>query len=252
MIMEIEPFDDGYEEIYISEPDPSESDDQDGSDEYDEVLYEDADEDTEEILEEEEGTYLEDTGEDVLLGEGADVEDTGLHERIDSLLEQISTERDYGSMGDYYIKEIGCYVYPNADVFGHFVDAEMEGAAWIEASNGCYVPVEYIEDYEAYISSSTGADEGLEELPDVSEEELSPVTVDDLMGLQDLLLDMAERDIAYQESVTAYMDASAETMEGMTFQLTIISCVLVVLCVFLALISGNRIANTFFERMRVG
>lgn len=252
MTMGFESFEDDYEENYVSEPQPSEGDDQEGSEEYDEVLYEDVDENTEDISEGEEGTDLEDTGEDALLGEGADAEGTGLHERIDSFLEQISTGRDYGSMGDYYIKEIGCYVYPNADVFGHFVDAEMEGAAWTEASNGCYVPVEYIEDYEAYISGSTGADEGLEELPDASEEERPSVSVDDLMVLQGILSDMAERDIVYQESVTAYMDASAETIEGMTFQLTIISCVLVVLCVFLALIAGNRIANTFFERMRVG
>lgn len=246
MIMEFESFENDYEESYIPESDPSEDESQEGADSYDGDLYENAGEDTEDHSDEQEGTDLEDTE------EGSDAEDADLQERIDSLLEQISTGRDYGSMGDYYIKEIGCYVYPNVDVFGYFVDAEMEGAAWSEASNGCYVPVEYIEDYEAYISNSTGTDEGLEGLPEVAEEEEPAVTMEDLVELRGILEDMAEREAVYQESVIAYMDASAEIMEGMTFQLSIISCVLVVICVFLALIAGNRIADTFFGRMRVG
>ncbi len=246
MTMEFESFENDYEESYISESDSSEVDSQEGSEEYDGDPYEDAGEDTADHSDDEqEGTDLEDTE------ERTDAEDANLQERIDSLLEQISTERDYGSMGDYYIKEIGCYVYPNADVFGYFVDAEMEGAAWAEASNGCYVPVEYIEDYEAYISNSTGTDEGLEGLPEVPEEE-APAVNEDLAELLGILEDMSERETVYQESVIAHMDAYAETMEGMTFQLSIISCVLVVICVFLALIAGNRIADTFFGRMRVG
>lgn len=227
-----------------------------------EIYYEDGQEhmegypeDSYEDTEGESEGYDEDTGEGASaetlqedVGEGAE---SDLHERIDTLLEQISTEKDYGSMGDYYIKEIGCYVYPDADVYGHFVDMETEGAGWAEASNGCYVKVEYLEDYEAYISGSTGTDEGsgegLEELP-----EEPAVTVEDITGLKQCLDSIYEQDGIFYTAVTMHMEQTDAVMSDISSKLSIISCVLIVICVFLALIAGNCIANTFFDRMRVG
>lgn len=183
-----------------------------------------------------------------------DIEDSGtdLHERLDVLLEQLSTEKDYGSMGDYYIKEIGCYVYPDADVFGYFVDMETEGAGWTEASNGCYVRVEYLEDYETYISGGTGMDEGPEEQEGQEEQEGPVLTVEDIAGLRQDINSIYEQDSIFYTAVTTHMEETDAVLSDISSKLTIISCVLVVLCVFLALIAGNRIANTFFDRMRVG
>lgn len=183
-----------------------------------------------------------------------DIEDSGtdLHERLDVLLEQLSTEKDYGSMGDYYIKEIGCYVYPDADVFGNFVDMETEGAGWTEASNGCYVRVEYLEDYEAYISGSTGMDEGQEEQEGQEVPEEPVLSVEDIAGLKADINSIYEQDSIFYTAVVMHMEETDAVLSDISSKLTIISCVLVVLCVFLALIAGNRIANTFFDRMRVG
>lgn len=229
-----------------------------------EIYYDDVQEQTEYTedsysdTEGESGGYEEDTGEEsheeTLQEDVGEGEETDLHERIDSLLEQISTERDYGSMGDYYIKEIGCYAYPDADVFSHFVDMEAEGAGWAEASNGCYVRVEYLEDYESYISGSTGTDdgsgEGLEELPEEQEEPV--LTVEDITGLKQCLDSIYEQDSIFYEAVTMHMEQTDAVMSDISSKLSIISCVLIVICVFLALIAGNCIANTFFDRMRVG
>lgn len=215
-------------------------------------------EDSYEDTEGESDGYEEDTDEGSLEevpqeDEGLDKESgSDLHERLDVLLEQLSTEKVYGSMGDYYIKEIGCYVYPDADVFGHFVDTEIEGAGWTEASNGCYVRVEYLEDYESYISDSTGMDEGAEEQEGLEEPEAPVLTTEDIAGLKQDINSIYEQDSIFYTAVTMHIEETDAVLSDISSKLTIISCVLVVLCVFLALIAGNRIANTFFDRMRVG
>lgn len=223
---------------------------QDGSGEYTEDYQEEI---PEELEEDHEETLVEDSQDGISDETGPDV--TDINERIDSLLEQIGYEKDYGTIGDYYIKEIGCYVYPNTAVFGRFVDAEAEGAGWTEASNGCYVPVEYIEDYESYISRYSAGDPVDENGEDGEDEEIQAdpsVSLEDFNGLKDIMLGMADQDAVFYESVTAYMEADIQAREGLSFQLSVISCVIVVICLFLALMAGNRFADIFFNRMRLG
>lgn len=195
-------------------------------------------------LEETEGSKEESSEEDILEEEEADPGD--LEDRIDDLLDQIGAGQSFGSMGDYFVSAIGCYAFPGEDCFYHFI-SEEERSGWTAASNGCYVPTWSIEAYEAYLSSGS-PEEDTEET-----EQLPPsVSQNDLAGLEETLQAIYEQDAAFHTASVTHMDQTDLALEGINAQLTVISIVLIVLCVFLAIFCGKSFADTFFERMRAG
>lgn len=150
-------------------------------------------------------------------------------------------------MGDYFVPAVGCYAFPGDDCFYHFI-GEEERSGWTAASNGCYVPVGSLEAYETYLSSGSP-----EENTDGEEEQLpSPVSQEDLAGLQETLQAIYEQDAVYYEASVIYMEQTDEALKAIQSQLTVISVVLIVLCVFLAIHCGKSFADTFFNRMRAG
>lgn len=174
--------------------------------------------------------------------------DTGdVGDIIDDLLEQIEAGQSFGSMGDYFVPAVGCYAFPGEDCFYHFI-GEEERSGWIAASNGCYVPVGSLEAYESYLSSgspgeSTEGDE--EQLP-------PPVSQEDLAGIQKTLNAMYQQDAIYYEAVMENNLQRFQDVQEIKGQLTVISVVMIVLCVFLAILCGKSFADTFFNRMRAG
>lgn len=170
-----------------------------------------------------------------------------IEERIDDLLEQIEAGQSFGSMGDYFVPTVGCYAFPGEDCFYHFI-AEEKRSGWTAASNGCYVPVGSLEAYEAYLSSGSP-----EENTEGEEEQLPPpVSQEDLAGLQEILQTIYEHDAVYYTASVMHMEQTDQDLKGIQSQLTVISVVLIVLCVFLAILCGKSFADTFFNRMRAG
>lgn len=202
-------------------------------------------------LEEMEGS-TEESFEEEIKDEGSD--QVGLAEvqdRIDDLLDQIEDGQSYGSMGDYFISAVGCYAFPGEDCFYHFI-SEEERSGWMAASNGCYVPAWSTEFYEAYLSSGL-PDEETEDTEGQEEEQLpSPVSQEDISGLVETLQAVYEQDAVYHTAAVTHMEQTDLALEGINAQLTVISIVLIVLCVFLAILCGKGFADTFFERMRAG
>ena len=191
----------------------------------------------------------EESSEDEILEEGAD--SGGLEDRIDDLLEQIGAGQSYGSMGDYFVSAIGCYAFPGEDCFYHFI-SEEERSGWTAASNGCYVPTWSIEAYEVYLSSSNPDEEDGE--TEASEEEQLPLPVsqEDVSGLGETLQAIYEQDAVYHTAVIMNNQQIDQNFKEIKSQLTVISIVLIVVCVFLAIICGKSFADTFFDRMRAG
>ena len=199
-------------------------------------------------LEETEGSTEESSEEDIP-EEEADPGD--LEDRIDDLLEQIGAGQSYGSMGDYFVSAIGCYAFPGEDCFYHFI-SEGERSGWTAASNGCYVPTWSIEAYEAYLSSSNPDEEDGETEPSEEEQLSPPVSQEDVSGLGETLQAIYEQDAIYHTAAVTHMEQTDLALEGINAQLTVVSIVLIVLCVFLAIFCGKSFADTFFERMRAG
>ena len=175
----------------------------------------------------------------------------GLEDRIDDLLDQIDAGQSYGSMGDYFVSAIGCYAFPGEDCFYHFI-SEEERSGWTTASNGCYVPTWSIAAYEAYLSSSNPDEEDGETEPSEEEQLPSPVSQEDINGLGKTLNAIYQQDAIYHTAMIMNNQQTDQNFKEIKAQLTVISIVLIVLCVFLAISCGKSFADTFFERMRAG
>ena len=176
----------------------------------------------------------------------------GLQERIDNLLDQIGAGQSYGSMGDYYVAEAGCYAFPGDDVFYHFIE-EGARSGWTAATNGCYVPVDSLEVYELYLLSGITDEEDVEgETGEETEPLPSPVTQDDLVTLEGILNGIYAQEETYYQTSILHMETMEKTLTDTQTQLYKISVFLVVTCFFLAFLSGVKLADVFWNRMRAG
>lgn len=182
-------------------------------------------------------------------GVEADPSDQGdIEGRIDDLLDQIGAGQSYGSMGDYYVAEAGCYAFPGEDVLYYFI-AEGDRSGWAAASNGCYVPAGSLDAYEACLASGTPEEdmegEGEEPLP-------PPVTQEDLSGLEEALQAIHGEDAAFYETAILHMETTEKALEHMQSQFFDILLVHMGTCLFLALLCGVIMADVFWKRMRAG
>ena len=168
--------------------------------------------------------------------------------RIDDLLDQIGAGQSYGFMGDYYVAEAGCYAVPGEDVLYYFI-AEGDRSGWAAASNGCYVPVDSLDAYEAYLASGTPE----EDMEGEEQEPLPPpVTQEDLSGLEETLQAIYGEDAVFYETATLHMETTEKALEHMQSQFFDILLVHMGTCLFLALLCGVVMADVFWKRMRAG
>ena len=183
-----------------------------------------------------------------------DQEDQGgqenIEERIDGLLDQIGAGQSFGSMGDYYVAEAGCYAFPGEDVFFHFIDEEAR-SGWPAASNGCYVPAGSLDAYEAYLSTSM-PDEGTEGEVEGQEPLPPPVTQEDLVPLEGILNGIYAQEESYYETSVLHMEASQAALEDIQSYLANLFIIDMVICFFVALLCGVKLADVFWNRMRAG
>ena len=180
-----------------------------------------------------------------------DQEEPGdIEERIDDLLDQIGSGQSFGSMGDYYVAEAGCYAFPGEDVFFHFIDEDAR-SGWTAASNGCYVPADSLDAYEAYLSSGT-PDEGTEEEGEGQEQLPPPVTQEDFVSLEGILNGIYAQEESFYQTSILHMESMEKTLADTQTQLYRTSVFLVVTCFFLAFLSGVKLADVFWSRMRAG
>ena len=174
---------------------------------------------------------------------------------LEEILEALSSTQSYGTMGDYYNMELGCYVFPGYEVYAYFIDIDAVGHEWAEAYDGHWLPVLYLEKYEAYIS---GEEDGEETEP----EEDAPVEVlptetdlqnlETLESVRGLLSVIKENNTAFYQDVREYQ-SEALILQQQTASLTegILYCGITE-CILTGLIAGSFVAHTFFERMRAG
>ena len=211
--------------------------------------------------EEPEETYTEETGDTGYIEEMPEPEvtapepsssDEELQERIDDLLDQIGAGQSYGSMGDYYVAEAGCYAFPGEDVFYYFIE-ESARSGWTSASNGCYVPVDSLEVYELYLLSGITDEEDVEgETGEETEPLPSPVTQDDLVTLEGILNGIYAQEETYYQTSILHMETMERTLTDTQTQLYKTSVFLAVTCFFLAFLCGVKLADVFWSRMRAG
>lgn len=176
----------------------------------------------------------------------------GIHDNpvLNEILETLNGTQNFGTIGDYYLQELGCYVFPNFEVYEFFIDIDAVGHEWTQASDGHYVQLQYLDVYEGY-RAGNGEEEALEVPADVSAE-TEIETLEILESIRGQLSVMKENDTAFYDGMQQYQTELLETeqralafSEG-TLYANIVECVL------LAVIAGTFVAHAFFGRMKGG
>lgn len=187
--------------------------------------------------------------------EGPEAEDVQESPLLEDILEALNGTQNYGTMGDYYNMTLGCYVFPGYEVYEYFIDIDAVGHEWAEASDGHFVPVLYLEKYEAYISGEETEEETEpeEEQPvEVLPTETDYQSLETLEGIRGTLSVIKADNTAFYDTVTEFQTESLLLLQQ-TAALTegILYCGITE-CILTAIIAGSFVAHTFFERMRAG
>lgn len=172
---------------------------------------------------------------------------------LDELLEILSGAQSYGNMGDYYNMELGCYVFPNHEVYEYFIDVDASGHEWTETSDGHWIPLLYLEKYELYISDGEAA-EGPEEedLVEVLPTESELETLETLESVRGLLAVIKENNTAYFDEALEYQEEMLITEQKAAAMAEGILYAGITQCILLAVIAGTFVSHVFFGRMRAG
>lgn len=175
---------------------------------------------------------------------------------LEDILEALNGTQNYGTMGNYYNMTLGCYVFPGYEVYEYFIDIDASGHEWSEASDGHWLPLLYLEKYEAYIAGDAEEDEETEPEEEKPAEVLPTETdyrsLETLEGIRGTLSVIKADNTAFHDTVTEYRTETL-LLQQQTAALTqgILYCGITE-CILTAIIAGSFVAHTFFERMRAG
>lgn len=169
---------------------------------------------------------------------------------LNDILESINGTRNFGTIGDYYLQELGCYVFPNFEVYEYFIDIDAVGHEWTQASDGHYVQLQYLDVYEGS-RTGNGEEEALELTADVPGE-TDMETLEVLESIRGQLSVMKENDSAFHDEMQQFQTELLETEQA---ALTVSKGTLyagIVGCILLAVLAGTFVSHVFFGRMRAG
>lgn len=172
-----------------------------------------------------------------------DTQDVGLGDLLDAL----DTSRSYGTMGDYYNQQVGCYVFPDYDVYAYFIDVDADGGGWCEASDGHYIPAAYLAAYEEYIASGDAAEP--EEIQPTESELQNLETLESIRGLLSVI---KENDSAYYGQELLYSQETLAAVQETSARTESVFYVTVTMAVLLGIIVGSFLSHVFWNRMRAG
>lgn len=175
--------------------------------------------------------------------------DTEIDLRFDELMDVLSNTQNFGTIGDYYNQYVGCYVFPNFEVYEYFIDIDAVGHEWVEVSDGHYLPLAYLEAYEGYRSG-----EGDEEDQEFPADALAgdAETLETMESVRGLLSVIKENNTAYYEAVLDYQTEMLEIEQKSLAMAEGTMYAGITGCVLLGVVAGSFISHVFFGRMRNG
>lgn len=188
-------------------------------------------------------------------------DDTENSELLDKIIEALTRTQDHGTIGDYYFQALGCYVFPNFEVYEYFIDIDAVGHEWTETSDGHYIQLLYLEKYEEYMAAPEEPEETeeLEEPEGILQDETELQTLETLESIRGMLSVIKENNTAFyeaslenqtemletvQETLAAVEETAAKT-EGILYA-GIVTSMLV------GILAGSFTSHVFFGRMRSG
>lgn len=177
--------------------------------------------------------------------------DMQISEFLDDLREVLNSSNNYGTMGDYYNQVIGCYVFPDYDVYEYFIDIDAVGHEWVQASDGHYLPLLYLDAYEGF-RTGDGEEEEEEAPAAVLPSEMEIQTLETLESVRGLLSVIKENNTAFYGGVQQYQTELQQAEERALAYSEYSLYVNIANCVLLAVIAGSKLAHVFWNRMRAG
>ena len=167
--------------------------------------------------------------------------------QLEELLETLTAASNYGTMGDYYNQQLGCYIFPGYEVYEYFIDTDAYGAEWAETSDGHYIPVLYLDAYEEYTAVEDSAEP--EEYQPTESEIQNLETLESVRGILSVI---KENNTAFHDEVLEYQQETLTAMQEISAKEEGILYGTVTECVLTAIMAGSFLAHVFFGRMRAG
>ena len=167
---------------------------------------------------------------------------------LSDILDTLNGTHNYGTIGDYYFQALGCYVFPNFEVYEYFIDIDAAGHEWTETSDGHYIQLQYLEKYEEYITAPEEPEDAEGILPDETELQ----NLETLESIRGMLSVIKENNTAFYEETLAYQAEMTELVQKTETVSTIMTISGIVSCILLGILTGSFISNVFFGRMRAG
>lgn len=179
-------------------------------------------------------------------GEGADGME--LMENLGQLVDVLNASQSYGTLGDYYNQQLGYTVFPNIQVYQYFYDSGTISGDWAETTDGHFVELSHLEEYEAAASSDDGEEEETEPVP--TETELQ--SIETLESINGTLAAIKQNQAAYYEEVCEYRTQTLANQEEMLAWEEMQAYAGIGCGVLMGTIAGCLLAESFFGKMRLG
>lgn len=170
---------------------------------------------------------------------------------LSDIFDTLKGTQNFGTIGDYYFQALGCYLFPNFDVYEYFIDIDAVGNEWTETSDGHYILIAYLDAYEG-LRSGNGEEESIDESADVPAGFSDDESLEVLESVRGLLSVIKENDTAYYGGMLERQEEMMETEQRELAYAEGTMYANITMCVLLAVIAGTFVAHAFFGRLKGG
>ncbi len=181
-------------------------------------------------------------------GGAAGTDSMELLDNLGQLVDVLNASQSYGTLGDYYNQQLGYTVFPNIGIYQYFVDAGAVSGEWAETTDGHFVELSHLEEYEAASAPADGEEEETE--PEPTQAELA--NLETLESINGLLSEIRDEQAAYYESVYEYQTETLANQESLLAWEEIQTYCGMGTGILTGVIAGCLFAESIFGKMRLG
>lgn len=179
---------------------------------------------------------------------GEETDGMELMENLGQLVDVLNASQSYGTLGDYYNQQLGYTVFPNIQVYQYFYDSGTISGEWAETTDGHFVEMSHLEEYEA--ASAPAGEEEEETEPAPTETELQ--SIETLESINGTLAAIKQNQALYYENFYEYRTETLANQEEMLAWQEMQTCCGFGTGVLTGVIAGCLLAESIFGKMRLG
>ncbi len=181
-------------------------------------------------------------------GGAAGTDSMELLDNLGQLVDVLNASQSYGTLGDYYNQQLGYTVFPNIGIYQYFVDAGAVSGEWAETTDGHFVELSHLEEYEAASAPADGEEEETE--PEPTQAELA--NLETLESINGLLSEIRDEQAVYYGNVYEYQTEMLANQEELLAWEEIQTYCGMGTGILTGVIAGCLFAESIFGKMRLG